>query len=218
MAIIEFDPRTTAELRAMQQTMSTLKSMGATVMSVELNGKKRLEDSSKNNAQILKWLAEGVKNKTGVGDKSGAIVKRDFISMNPSDAKEIGERYVDIASVELQSESNRVSNTVNEYDINAGVGITRQRTRAEIEKRAKEIANEIAGKALIASMEKVKDIIAERIESGVDYMGDKVEELSDDYEEYKENKHGHIYPIGIATGQVIDNLTPGKRNIRLKRK
>ena len=48
-----------------------------------------------------------------------------------------------------------------------------------------------------------------------DWVGDGGD-LSPEYAKYKENKYGFQTPIGVATGQVRDNVAPERRNLRLK--
>jgi len=200
MAIIDFDPKTVAELNAVRETMKTIEKLGATLKAAELNAKPRDEDASLNNAQILKYLAEG-------NTKAEKLKKRDFISMGSGDAERIAKEYIDNVGPALQRRADTISNKLK--DVQRPV---------TLEQAAKEAANKIAADALMAAMMEVKRIISDRIEKGVDWTGKPVEDLEDDYKKQKERDHHHIYPIGNATGQVVDNLAPGKRNIRIKRK
>ena len=57
--------------------------------------------------------------------------------------------------------------------------------------------------------------ITRRIEEA-DWIGSGSAELSEPYGTQKEKKHGFKYPIGKATGQVFDNVSPESRNIKIK--
>lgn len=89
--------------------------------------------------------------------------------------------------------------------------------RVSTGKDQKKVANAVAAKAFIAGMEVAKDIMRERIENQVTADGSAPLPLSDDYEIQKQRKFGFTTPIGVATGQLLDNLARGTRNIKLKR-
>jgi len=86
-----------------------------------------------------------------------------------------------------------------------------------LKKESDRIAKQIMAKALMKGMEIAKKIISERISSGKNKDGSAVKDLSLKYADYKEKTYGHKYPIGVATGQLLDNLGPGARNVRLRR-
>ena len=201
MALIDFDPKTTAELDSMRQTMHMVEKLGATVTAAELNAKNREEDQNTNNAQVLKYLAHG-------NTRAKKLKKRDFVSMGSDNAATRAEKYTEEVNRVMQKQADRNANALKKG----------KKTKAQIEKSASRDANKAAADGLIAAMEEVKRIIAERIDNGVDWEGAQIEDLEDDYKKQKERDHHHVYPIGNATGQVIDNLAPGKRNIRLRRK
>jgi len=67
-------------------------------------------------------------------------------------------------------------------------------------------AANVAANALKAAMAQFGKIVVRHIESGENVTGD----LSEAYKIQKQREHGFVYPIGKATGQLIDNLVGGK--------
>jgi hypothetical protein len=76
-------------------------------------------------------------------------------------------------------------------------------------------AKQVMGKALVEAAKEWNKEITRRIEEG-DWTGDGDRKLSEEYEKHKQNKYKFAYPIGKATGQVLDNVGPGTRNIKLR--
>lgn len=200
MAIIEIDPKTTAELAAMHETMSMIKRLGAEVKGANLNAKARVDGSGLNNAQVLKFLAEG-------NSRSDKPTKRDFISMGPSEASAIAQDYVDKVAIQMQKQANR----------NANLIAKGKRTQGQIDASARKQANLAARAGFFAAMDKVKEIISNRITEGVVAGGGQVEDLTEETKKSKQRDHSHVYPVGIATGQVLENLTEGKSNVKITR-
>jgi len=85
-------------------------------------------------------------------------------------------------------------------------------------KESKGKAINVASKSWKEAMRKYMEIVANNINDGNTH-GKTVLEPST--VETKQREHGFVYPIGKATGQLLDNLNPtgpAQRNIRVKRK
>lgn len=92
-----------------------------------------------------------------------------------------------------------------------GKGIKRVKESDDPNRKAKEVV----AKAFIEAGMYWQERITAHIEEQ-DWIGDGGE-LNEDYAKKKEKEHGFRKPIGVATGQVKDNVQPGKRNLKLKR-
>lgn len=57
--------------------------------------------------------------------------------------------------------------------------------------------------------------ITRRVKEG-DWTGDGDPKLVEEYEKWKRKTFGFAYPIGKATGQLLDNVAPGSRNIKFR--
>lgn len=77
------------------------------------------------------------------------------------------------------------------------------------------VATQIATRAFLAAGEVWLEQITENIESGK-WEGDGSDKLNPEYEKRKQAKHGFAYPIGKATGQLLDNLAPKNRNLKTR--
>ena len=199
MAIISFDPRTHAELDGMRETMKMLEKLGAVVKAANLNAKERV-DGDKNNAQILKYLAEG-------NSRSENRVERDFISMGSAETQKAAQAYINEVAKETQKQANR----------NATMVAKGKRTQTQIDAMAAKQANQAATKGYYAAMDVIKEIISDRIKNGRVADGSSVEDITKETKKSKRRDHNHVYPIGNATGQVLENLTPGKSNVKITR-
>jgi hypothetical protein len=76
-------------------------------------------------------------------------------------------------------------------------------------------ARQVQAKALVDAAQVWMAEITRRINDG-DWTGDGDPKLVEEYERYKNKKFGFAYPIGKATGQLLDNVAPGTRNIKLR--
>jgi hypothetical protein len=76
-------------------------------------------------------------------------------------------------------------------------------------------AKAVLSKALVAAAQDWMREITRRINES-DWIGDGDRQLSEEYEKAKKKKHGFAYPIGKATGQLLANVAPGIRNIKLR--
>lgn len=88
--------------------------------------------------------------------------------------------------------------------------------RGNLKKSEKAAATEIAAKAFKEGATVWNDKISQNISDGKTADG-QVEELSEEYARQKQRRYGFTKPIGVATGQVRDNVAPGGRNIKLTR-
>lgn len=68
--------------------------------------------------------------------------------------------------------------------------------------------------ALRAAIFSMIEIIQQRILKEIDFEGRAVEPLSEAYKKLKMKKFGHD-AIGIATGQLLDNLNQDNKNVRI---
>lgn len=76
-------------------------------------------------------------------------------------------------------------------------------------------ARGVIGNALRSAAKVWQKEITRRIEEG-DFEGDGDPKLSEEYEKYKEKLYNFAYPIGKATGQLLDNVRPDTRNLKLR--
>lgn len=96
---------------------------------------------------------------------------------------------------------------------------TKFKTLAEktnVEKAAKNVS----GLGFREAMKVYMASTTERIEEAI-WKGDGDKQLSEKYEKFKQRVYGFTYPIGKATGQLLDNLNPhgpAARNIKVTRK
>ena len=88
-------------------------------------------------------------------------------------------------------------------------------------KRFSSQLNKIVVEALKQSLLTMIGIIEKRLKAGKDYKGSSLrtsKDLSDQYKKQKQDKYGHIYPVGIASGQLVDNVKPDEKNIKIIKK
>jgi hypothetical protein len=77
-------------------------------------------------------------------------------------------------------------------------------------------ARGVMGSALRRAAAEWQKEITRRIEEG-DFTGGGDPKLEEEYEKYKLSQYGFAYPIGKATGQLLDNVAPASRNLKLRR-
>jgi hypothetical protein len=80
---------------------------------------------------------------------------------------------------------------------------------AASEKRPNPTDNALAAAMLKAAMMAYMKAVVERIESQRTASGAAPQKLTPAYAAYKEKTFGFITPIGKASGQLLENLTPG---------
>jgi hypothetical protein len=68
-------------------------------------------------------------------------------------------------------------------------------------------------KALLELIRRIRS----RIESGVDSNGNPIKPLTPEYAKQKQAKYGFTDPVGTRTGQLIENLNPQPKNIRVEK-
>lgn len=117
---------------------------------------------------------------------------------------ESGRDFVTLSDTEQEEMSGILIDELTE-------GIKKVKEADNPEKKAKNVA----AKAFIAAALYWQKKITEHIEEQK-WIGDGGD-LNEDYASTKEKKYGFRKPIGVATGQVKDNVAPSKRNIRLKK-
>ena len=81
------------------------------------------------------------------------------------------------------------------------------------------LASSIASKGFYTAMDAAKKIVTERIEGMKGANGSTIEPIdpNSQYGKQKQEDHGFVNPPGKATGQLLDNLAPGIRNIKLRK-
>ena len=87
--------------------------------------------------------------------------------------------------------------------------------RAKTAKTDGQRAN-LAAQVWIAAMEAALERAAKNIDEGA-FEGGGSASLSEIYEPQKYRDHGFTYPIGKATGELLNNLSSHAGNIKLKR-
>lgn len=162
--------------------------------SADLNSKQREEsDSTLNNAEIFEFLAAG---------------GRDFVTPSSKALDEMDKAAV--AAIEKGLARYKVGRKGGRLT-NAG-----RMTQTQ--------ANRVQATALMSAAQVWMKEITRRIEQG-DFTdtgertrsgGSVLSQLSEEYEKWKRKEYGFAYPIGKATGQLLDNVAPGTRNIKLR--
>ena len=190
MALIDIETKGLAEA---QELLATLEKMGAKKRSVDLHGKERLESgSSANNAQIMEWLKD-----TG----------RDFITPTQDMMAKIGQKLSDeIEDGLVKAYARRAARAIKAH----------AKQKPYKPKGDDQLARSVMNRALKNAMFEAMEIMTERIEKQETADG-VLKELTEAYAAYKQKKFGFTTPIGKATGQLIDNLEPAARNIKLRR-
>jgi len=189
-------------LQTLQEALGALRRLGAVLGAVELNSHPR-EDSETTNAEILQWLVY-----------SG----RDFITSSPDDANEIAKASADELERRLGDKFSEEAfwHKLDERQQQSGKKLNKDEKRKQQEK----FANELAAAILRSAMLKYMEQVSSRIDYGRTNNPPFERRLSAQYEKWKREVFGFAYPIGKATGQLIDNLNQfglGSRNIRLKK-
>jgi len=203
----------TEGLEVIARVLDALASLGSKIGSVELNSVGREETSTKN-GEILRFLAGLDRD----GNPVDGVPKRDFITPSEADLEEISEAFAE--EIERRCSG--------EFSESAGLGI-KDRTILLNEwfrsgfgkKKLSAFASQMSGAALKKAMLKYMEQVSCRIDYGRTNNPPFDRRLSERYEKWKRDVFGFAYPIGKATGQLIDNLNPdglGSRNIRLKKR
>lgn len=84
-------------------------------------------------------------------------------------------------------------------------------------KSMKQAATVVASKGFIEASEVWRRTIVKRIEGGRTAQGTVPKELSEKYKKWKLKIVNFTHPIGKLTGQLLDNMAPGRRNIKLRK-
>lgn len=82
-------------------------------------------------------------------------------------------------------------------------------------KNLKNTLNSILVSGLKKAILKLISIIHNHIVRGTVAGGGSVDALSPEYAKVKQRKYGFTHPIGVATGQLLDNLSPDVKNIKI---
>lgn len=164
--------------------LKAIQKVGSGIKGAVLNAKER-HDANINNAAIMT-----------------ALMKQDRDFFSPD--KEMIDR-VQLAMIEaMEKEIVKLRDQTAMFD---------KKGKPLAQKSEKAAANKIAMAGLFAGMEVVKEVISTRIDNQETVGGGSPAELSPSYEAWKQKKVGFI-TIGKLTGQLLDNLAPGRRNIK----
>lgn len=155
--------------------------------------------SGTQNSEILSYL------KTG---------GRDFITVLPQDVDAVQSAFVEEVIRRMPSAANAGSrNVAGAMTLAAGSAFSK------INDAATKHAKEVARAGLIKAMKTLMRTVSWRIKSQTAATG-SLKPLSKSYSEWKLRRYGFIIPIGVASGQLLDNINPdgtGIRNIRIVR-
>jgi hypothetical protein len=116
---------------------------------------------------------------------------RDFTTISNAEAQEVEAAFT--------KEVNRRLARLSERDV----------------KNLKNTMNSILVSGLSKALLKIIEIINTRIESGNIAGGGAVAPLTQQYAKAKMKKHGFTKPIGVATGQLLDNLSQDVKNVKV---
>jgi hypothetical protein len=186
-------------LEGAYQTILTARAMldeiGNRVKGIELKGKTR-EDSSENNAEVAEFLA-----------KSG----RDFFKPT----QEVAEEIAGIIADRIESELERVPKRGKHKG--SALGGTGSRFKAILgSKKVVRRATAAASKAYREGLKHWMQGVLDNIRKQRTFDGSIIQGLSLEYKIWKLDKFGFAEPVGVASGQLKENLDPSKSgNIRL---
>jgi hypothetical protein len=175
------------------EAMAFVRSLGSEFRGVDLRGKTRVTDDDEeiglNNATVAQWLADG---------------GRDFFSSDQI----IADRCAGIITAEI------------ERRLAAAARRKPRKTRRGAKPRSKQRQiNNITGGALRLAMYAYIEYVRARILQGRLADGSGPDELSVAYAAHKRKEFGFTHPIGVASGQLLDNLdSMNTGNIRLRKK
>lgn len=185
--MIEIEAEGLESAMALMETLNTKPQ----IKGITCNTRDRLESNGVNNRQIMEWLAER---------------GRDFFSINDMIVRELDQTMVKAMEKELDKQ------------LKASIRREKARKRGNYIKHSKKKeANVVATRGFRAAMKRLLQIVNERIDNQVTATGGTPSALSEAYQVEKEFKYGFTIPIGVATGQLRDNIVPGNRNIKLTR-
>ena len=169
-------------------TMKKLQAIGAQVAGIELIGEER---GKTNNAKIIEYHAEGIERKH---ERPGLVVRN--ITPNDTDIQTGAEKFMDMAQQWLDEvESGEVDqNTV-------------QRK-----------ANAILSKALKKAADIFRLAMKKRVEKQVDKDGNKLDDVTKEYGDYRANKYGvPNSSVFKASGSLLSNLSQSRYKFNKKK-
>jgi hypothetical protein len=137
---------------------------------------------------------------------------RDFFTMSPSEQKTVVENVFVQKLMDGLHSTGKVSSRIR----NKQTQIIAASAAGDIVKASKlkaQWAKQIMGNALRSAALSFLKWISGNINSG-NWNGEGGD-LSEEYAAYKKKKFGFTHPIGKATGQLIDNVAPSSKNIKL---
>lgn len=184
-------------LEEAQEMLAFLHGLGNTIMAAQVLGHSRKEDPSKNNKQVLEWLGE---NHPGGN--------RNFHSLTDAEQQKMNKIFVDKLHKALKKYEKRAL----KRNIAIGRALLKGGPSAAIAKQQQFASNTMAQALRATCMEYLKWLTT-NIEQG-QWRGSGGD-LDAEYAEQKQKKHGFTHPIGVATGQLLDNVAPSSKNIEL---
>ena len=175
-----------------KELLAYLHDLGNVVQNAEVLGHQRQEQPGLNNAEVLQYLGEQ-------NPKSKRNTKRDFYSMSAEEQAVV----VDRPFLEKLWES------VEKIAAKPVVVAGRLKSQAAY-------ASQAMGNSLKAACLSYLRWVTDNIESQR-WKGGGSSSLSEEYADTKQRKYGFTQPIGKASGQLIDNVAPNAKNIKLNR-
>ena len=179
-----------------QDLIQKLHALGSSIQSAEVNGRARKEDGRKNNAQVLRWLGEN--------HKGG---NRNFWEMTQAETDTI---VIKPFVKKLMDSLNEMGNHPTKSSMKAAAV-----AKLGDVKKAAQWANQKMGNAMKAACNAYLRWVSANIENG-NWKG-SAGDLDSAYADLKKKRHGFTHPIGVATGQLLDNVAPSKKNIQINR-
>jgi len=183
-----------------QELLARVAALGNNIVGAEVLGHRRKDEPDLNNAEVLEFLAMKPGN-------------RDFFTMSPSEQKTVVENvFVKKLMQGLESTSKTTSRRItNKRMRSAGAIVSGDISKAMALQM--KWAGQIMGNALRSAALSFLKWITNNIETQ-NWNGEGGD-LSEEYAAIKKKKFGFTHPIGKATGQLIDNVAPSSKNIKL---
>ena len=186
--MFEIDEDALNQIEGYTAAIKMLAKLGSKIRAVDLHAKNRQEDGGKRGLNNAQIL------------EYLADGGRDFVMADDAIVKKTAQAIVDSVMEDMQQFLKRVE----------------KRKKGKRPESAEErVATEIASRAFKRAGEVWLEQITENIEAGK-WEGDGSDRLNPDYEKRKQAKHGFAYPIGKATGQLLDNVAPKNRNLKTR--
>lgn len=197
------------ELAPILEILRELKDTGSEYKGVKLKGLERT-DGAANNAEVLSYLGEQ---------------GRAFGNLFPFEAEHIATIGAKEYDTQIQKAFDAVKRKAAKSARAAGraIGIKGKALTAmgkqaaaniTMGARTEKLSKQMAGAVLRACMRMYMEIVGDHIKKQFAPGGVKTP-LNEDYEKEKKRAVGFIYPIGVRTGQLRENLDPAFTSARI---